>query len=157
MTQPLAAQAARSSTQIERSGRTGLCLTGAVLILGLTALASPSEADTFEFAVSGGCSETCAAYASITPGDGMLTITLTDTEANPRSAGDLLSGIDFTINGIPGTASLASATGSLVSVGKGGAASSVLGDLDHWGSACPGAQLCWRPQDPMPLVGRRAT
>jgi hypothetical protein len=143
MTQPLAAQAARSpvSTQVERSRRLGPCLSGALLFLVLAALASPSEAQTYDFAVSGGCSEQCAAYAAITPGNGMLTITLTDTQANPASAADLLSGIDFTINGMPGNASLASQTGSLVSLAKSGVASEVPGDLVHWGVGVSGRSI----------------
>jgi MYXO-CTERM domain-containing protein len=143
MTRLPADQSARPlpSARATCAGRLARSLAAAILFLGLAAVASPSEAETFQFSASGGCSEGCSAYATITPGDGMLTITLTDTQADPASAGDILSGIDFTIDGLPGSVSLASQSASLVSVGSDGVASAVSGQLDHWGVGVSGKSI----------------
>jgi len=90
---------------------------------------------------SGGCSEACAANVSITPGAGTLTITLTDTQANPHSAGDLLSGLTISTNlGSLGTATLGSQAGGLITVASTtGPYTTSGGPPTHWGAGVSGA------------------
>jgi hypothetical protein len=110
----------------------------AVLLLPLVT-GSGAQATTFDFTVTGGppgpgCSEACSATAAITPGTGTLTVALTDTEANPRSAGDLLSSIEITPSGSVGTPSLSSQAGSLITVtSTTGPYTTSSGPPTHWG------------------------
>ncbi len=103
-----------------------------------TPVASPME---FMTATSN-CSETCGATATFTPGAGTLTIVLTNTEANIRSAGDALSDIEFLPSGTLGTAaSVSSQTGSLIDVTSGNPGSPVSGDPTRWGASITGGQV----------------
>ena len=93
-----------------------------------------AQANPFLFDVTGGCSEACAATASITVAAGQLTVVLTDTEANPRSAGDLLSSIEITPSGAVGSPTLSSQAGSLITVASNtGPYSTSAGPPSHWG------------------------
>jgi len=105
----------------------------AVMLLPLFAT-SDAQANPFFFTATGGCSEACAANALITAGAGTLTVVLTDTQADPRSAGDVLSSIEITPSGSVGSPSLTSQAGSLINVTPGGAAGTpVSGNPTHWG------------------------
>jgi len=113
----------------------------AVLALLPLFVSSGAQAVPFSFTASGGCSEACSASATITPGAGTLTVVLTDTQANPRSAGDLLSSIEITPSGSLGTPTLASQNGSLIDVTPGAATGTpVAGNPTHWGWVLPGAK-----------------
>ena len=104
--------------------------------LGLLPLfaSSGAQATPFSFSASGGCSEACSASATITPGAGTLTVVLTDTQANPRSAGDLLSSIEITPGGTVGTPSLTSQAGTLITVDSTtGPYTTSPGPPTHWG------------------------
>jgi hypothetical protein len=54
------------------------------------------------YGASGTCGgEACGASATVTTGAGTVTVVLTDTQANPRSAGDLLSNFHIALPGSP--------------------------------------------------------
>jgi hypothetical protein len=116
----------------------------AVLLLPLFAT-SGAQATPFYFNVtspSGGCSEACAANAVITPGAGTLTVVLNDTEANPASAGDLLSSIEITPSGTLGTPTLTSQAGTLITVAStSGPYTTSPGPPDHWGVGTSSGQI----------------
>ena len=117
---------------------------------GLVAAAGGSQATSFSFTNGGApaCSEACSATATITPGAGTLTVVLTDTQANPRSAGDLVSSIEITPSGIVGTPTLASQAGTLITVASNtGPYTTSPGPPTHWGvgvsgSNCTGGSSC---------------
>src|SRR6516162_1889320 len=96
--------------------------------------ASTAHAATFTFGFSGTCSEACSATAAITPGAGTLTVVLTDTQANPRSAGDLLSSIEITLSGSQGSPTLSSQAGQVITVASNtGPYTTSPGPPTHWG------------------------
>jgi hypothetical protein len=113
-------------------------------------LAGTAQATSFTFNSSGtpACSEACSGTAVITPGAGTLTVVLTDNQANPRSAGDLLSSIEITLTGSQGTPTLSSQAGSLINVTPGASSGTpVAGSPTHWGvgvssSNCTGGASC---------------
>jgi len=126
-------------------------LAGLASITLLPLFAMPSAlATTFEFTNSGtpACSEACSATAAITPGAGTLTVVLTDTQANPRSAGDLLSSIEITLSGSQGSPTLSSQAGQVITVASNtGPYTTSPGPPTHWGvgvssSNCTGGSSC---------------
>jgi PEP-CTERM motif len=105
-------------------------------------LSAPAHATPFSFNVTGGCSEACAANAIITPGAGTLTVVLNDTQANPRSAGDLLSSIEITPSGTLGTTTGLTQTGTLITVTSAtGPYATSPGPPTHWGVGTSGGQI----------------
>lgn len=114
-------------------------LAGAMAAGALLAGQGAAQATPFLFNVTGGppgpgCSEACAANAVITPGAGMLTVVLNDTQANPRSAGDLLSGIEIALSGSLGAPTLLSQSGQLITVtSNSGPYTTSAGPPGHWG------------------------
>jgi hypothetical protein len=117
----------------------GLITAGLVLVSAGTA-----RATTFDFMSSGSppCSEACSATAAITPGAGSLLVSLTDTQADPRSAGDLLSSIEITLSSGPGTPSLTTQAGPLINVTPGASAGTpVAGSPTHWGVGVSAGQI----------------
>jgi hypothetical protein len=111
-----------------------LMLAGAATFGALALGTVAAQATPFLFDVTGGCSEACAATASITVAAGKLTVVLTDTEANPRSAGDLLSSIEITPSGTVGSPTLSSQAGTLITVASNtGPYSTSPGPPSHWG------------------------
>src|SRR5215470_15769585 len=116
----------------------------------VAASAGSAQAASFNFSNSGTppCSEACSATATITTGAGTLTVVLTNTQANPRSAGDLLSSIEITLTGSQGTPTLSSQAGALINVTPGAASGTpVAGSPTHWGvgvssSNCTGGASC---------------
>lgn len=109
---------------------------------GIIALSGNAKATTFNFVSVGSCSEACSASAAITPGAGTLTIVLTDTQANPRSAGDLLSSIEVTPSGSLGTPSLTSQNGDLITVTSNtGPYTITSGPPTHWGVGTSGSEI----------------
>jgi hypothetical protein len=69
-----------------------------VVAFSMIVLAGSAQATSFTFTSVGSCSEACSGTAVITPGASTLTVVLTNTQANPHSAGDLLSSIEITPN-----------------------------------------------------------
>lgn len=119
-----------------------LLLAGAVTAGSLLAVGGVAKATPFFFDVTGGCSEACAANAVITPGAGSLTVVLNDTQANPRSAGDLLSSIEITPSGAVGTPSLFSQAGSLITITSNtGPYVTSPGPPTHWGVGASGSEI----------------
>jgi hypothetical protein len=114
---------------------------GAVTASVLLAAGGVANATPFFFNVTGGCSEACAANAEITPGAGTLTVVLNDTQANPRSAGDLLSSIEITPSGAVGSPSLTTQAGALIDVTSTGPGTPVAGGPTHWGVGTSGGQI----------------
>jgi hypothetical protein len=107
----------------------------------------PAAANVISFNVTGGppgpgCSEACAANATITTNAGSLLVTLNDTQANPRSAGDLLSSIEITTSSGAGTPSLMTQAGALIDVTPGASSGTpVAGSPTHWGVGVSGGQI----------------
>ena len=76
------------------------------------------------------------ATASIVVGSGKVTVILTDLLENPTSSGQTLSGIDFTVFGQTGTATLASSSGNTSTINSDGTYSAGVytSTLGHWGA-----------------------
>ena len=91
-------------------------LSGAAAAAALLTAAGAAKATPLGFNYSGTCAEACMGNAIVTIGSGTLTVVLTDTQANPRSVGDLISNFEITLNGGAGSASLGSQAGSLVTI-----------------------------------------
>lgn len=130
-------------------------LGGALAAAALAAAGGAAKAGPFFFSVTGGCSEACAANAIITPGAGTLTVVLNDTEANPRSAGDLLSSIEITPNGSVGSPILSSQLGQLITVtSTTGPYVTSPGPPDHWGVGASGGQIVLETAGPFAVGGK---
>jgi hypothetical protein len=72
----------------------------------------------------------------------MLTVVLNDTQANPRSAGDLLSGIEIALGGSLGTPTLQSQSGQLITVKTNTAPyTTSAGPPSHWGVGAAAGSL----------------
>ena len=122
--------------------KTSTLLLHAVAVVGVVGFSASAGATTFNFVSSGSCSEACSASAAITPGAGILTIVLTDTQANPRSAGDLLSSIEVTPSGSLGTPSLTSQNSDLITVTSNtGPYTITPGPATDWGVGTSGGQI----------------
>jgi hypothetical protein len=119
-----------------------LAVTAAMVGMIAVSAAAEAQTTTFDFMVSGSCGgESCSAYAAITPGNGTLTVVLTDEETNPLSAGALLSAIRIATSSSPGTPTLLSQNGALVDIGSKGSVKSVAGNPTHWGVGVSGSQI----------------
>ena len=75
---------------------------------------------------------TVDAQAMFTTGSGTLSIVLTNLLTNERSAGQAISGIEFTLNTTPSSVSGSSDSGSLITVGSGGSVTFASGTPDRW-------------------------
>jgi hypothetical protein len=119
------------------------------------ALAGAAQATSFTFTVTGGCSEACSGTAVITPGAGTLTVVLTDTQANPHSAGDLLSSIEITPSGGPGTTTGLTQAGQLITVTSNtGPYGTSPGPPTHWGVGVEGSQIVLETAGPFAVGGK---
>jgi hypothetical protein len=122
--------------------KTSTLILHAVTVAGVVAFSANANAIPFAFVSSGTCSEACSATAVITPGAGTLTIVLTDTQINPRSAGDLLSSIEVTPSGSLGTPTLLSQNGHLITVTSNtGPYTVTSGPPTHWGVGTSSGQI----------------
>jgi hypothetical protein len=113
-------------------------------VAGLLVAAGSAQATTFSFNVTGGCSEACAANALITPGAGTLHVVLSDTQADPRSAGDLVSSLEMVTNAVLAGTSLTAQAGSLLAVPDdppNNTAVGVAGDPTHWHASGAGSTI----------------
>jgi hypothetical protein len=93
-----------------------------------------------------------SASATITTTDaGTITVALSNLIANPTGAGQLVSGIELTLNNsaspttnIPlfTTDSLSSASGTTIDIGPGGTVSpDIAGRITHWGTTISGGEI----------------
>lgn len=64
--------------------------------------------------------EAVAATANFTVGAGFITVTVQNTQADPRSAGQLLNGVSFTLSSGPAAATLGSTSANIRRVDAGG-------------------------------------
>ncbi|MDE2200857.1 MAG: PEP-CTERM sorting domain-containing protein [Rhodospirillales bacterium] len=106
--------------------------------------AGAARANTYSFSASGtGTDGALAGTAVITTMSGGLSIDLTSTLANPTSIGQEISGVSFTLNNMPTTVSLTSATGTLITVTDGAAPgyTAASGTISHWGTAISSGQI----------------
>ena len=81
------------------------------------------------------------AAATITVKNDQIIIVLSSGQVNPTGAGQEVSGIRFTLGNTPISASLTSASGTLIDIVAGGTVTSHAGVIDHWGVAQSGATL----------------
>lgn len=105
-------------------------------------LAAPAFASTW-VASGSGSDGALSAQAVITSSANSLNIALSSLLANPKSAGQEVSGIEiFLDGGAPGSVSLASASGVLINIGSGGAFTVDNADtITHWGTAISGGAI----------------
>jgi hypothetical protein len=114
----------------------------AVAAFLIFAMAGAAQANSFTFISVGSCSEACSATAVITTGAGTLSVVLTDTQSNPRSAGDLVSSIEIIPSGGVGTPTLASQSGQLITVtSTTGPYTTSPGPPTHWGVGVSSNQI----------------
>ena len=73
-----------------------------------------------------------SASANFTVGNGFITVTLTNTFADPRSAGQLLSGAAFTLSSGPTTATLGANSANIRRVDKGGSFTDLGPNATGW-------------------------
>ena len=76
------------------------------------------------------------ASATLTPGNGMVTVTLTDLLQNPTSSGQTLSGIEFNASGATGLATLGGSSGNTSTINADGTYTKgqFTNPLGHWGA-----------------------
>jgi len=117
----------------------------ATVVLSAPAEATPTTTHWYVIGGMGnkGCSEACRATATITfVSSGILEVQLSDTEANPKSAGDLLSGIIISLGESAGPVSLTSQSGPLINVtGNNNGYTTVSGSPTHWGVGSSGDDI----------------
>lgn len=130
---------------IPSAPQTGRWLIATAAMAGVTLVSlttgPTAQATTFNFAFTGTCSEACGATAAITPGTGQLTVVLADTQANPFSPGDLLSGIEILPSGAVGSPTLSSQAGSLINLTSNGPGTAQTGNPTHWGVGLSSGQI----------------
>jgi len=112
-------------SKLSKSGR----LIAACSVAVLAAAASPANAELFNFS-SGGLSGT----ANITPGDGTVSVVLTNTTASITSIAQLLSDVSFSVSGgaTIGSTQTAVPTGSLYTCANGTGCTAASGSANAW-------------------------
>jgi hypothetical protein len=117
----------------------------AMVALAGVIFTSGAHANTFYSTASGvGGDGPVSAAATITTGTDTITVALSNLIANPTGAGQLVSGIELTLN-IPlpttslssasgPTISLSSASGPTIDIGRGGTVSPDIAGITHWGA-----------------------
>jgi len=115
----------------------------AMVALAGVIFTSGAHANTFLSTASGvGGDGPISAAATITTGKDTITVALSDLIANPTSAGQLVSGIEFTLNiPLPTTGSLSSASGPTIDIGPGGTVSPDIAGITHWGAYISGGEI----------------
>ena len=76
------------------------------------------------------------ASATLTAGNGTVTVTLTDLLQNPTSSGQTLSGIEFSVFGATGSATLGGSSGNTSTINSDGTYTTgqFTSPLGHWGA-----------------------
>ncbi len=84
--------------------------------------------------------EPVSATALITPGTNQVTVTLTNLQANPTSAGQLVSDVIFSVSGATGAASLTASSGNVSTIFSNGTTTpaTLTSPLSHWGAGGTG-------------------
>ena len=115
----------------------------AMVALAGVIFTSGAHANMFQSTASGvGGDGPISAAATITTGNGTITVALSDLIANPTSAGQLVSGIELTLNiPLPTTASLSSYSGPTIDIGPGGTVSPDSAGITHWGAYISGGEI----------------
>ena len=115
----------------------------AMVALAGVIFTSGAHANTFLSTASGvGGDGPISAAATITTGKDTITVALSDLIANPTSAGQLVSGIELTLNiPLPTTASLSSYSGPTIDIGPGGTVSPDIAGITHWGAYISGGEI----------------
>ncbi len=113
--------------------KSSLCATIAAGVLLIAA--SSAQAGVITFTASGTGSDGAeSASATITTATNALTVSLTSTTANPKSAGQEVSGIQIILSDVPTSVALSSASGTLIDISSGGSVSSGGSSVTHWGA-----------------------
>ena len=115
----------------------------AMVALAGVIFTSGAHANMFQSTASGvGGDGPISAAATITTGTDTITVALSDLIANPTSAGQLVSGIEFTLNiPLPTTGGLSSASGPTIDIGRGGTVSPDIAGITHWGAYISGGEI----------------
>ena len=118
-------------------------------IIGVSVLAltfTSARANMIDFTTPSGSSGTdgpLSAEAIVTvTASGQVTVTLKDLLENPKSAGQLVSGVLFDITGATGAGTVAG-TGKLITLGSGGSYTvpGSASSLTHWASSLSGSTI----------------
>lgn len=98
----------------------GIAVAG--LFLLLVGTASPAKADAVTLNFSGNVSGGAVAGTLVfnVTSTGALTVSITDTEANPKDVGQLISDLIFNVSGMTGAATMTSSSGQEINIDKNG-------------------------------------
>ena len=115
---------------------------GQSVSITLSGTISPTAGGPVSYTASGtGADGAESAAATITVSNGQIIVQLTSNLANPTSAGQEVSGIQFTLGNTPVSASLSSASGTLIDIANGGSVTADGGTINNWGVAQGGSTL----------------
>jgi len=105
-------------------------------------LTSGAQAISMSFTASGtGGDGPESASATITTGAGTVTVVLSSLIANPKAAGQEVSGIQITLGGgVPASTSLFSASGTTINIADGGGVTPGAA-ISHWGTTVSGGTI----------------
>jgi PEP-CTERM motif len=109
--------------------------------------AVPASATVYTFSTTG-------ATATITTDINTMTIALTDTNANPISEISALAGIQLFLDSAPTAVTLASSSGTLIDIAKGGGVTPDGGTINHWGAGSVGSTLFLETAGPFSAGGQ---
>ena len=113
-------------------------------VLGML-LAAGVQANTIDFTTPSGSSDSdgpVSAEAIVTAIAGGVTVTLNDFLQNPKSAGQLVSGLEFNITDTTGGASVGGSSGILATIGSGGSYTpGTATSLSHWAASLSGSTV----------------
>jgi hypothetical protein len=121
-------------TPVQR--KTPFAAVAALFLVGAVLFPSPAHAGLILFSATGQDTdkEPLNATAQFTTGPGTLSIVLTNLVSgnDVRSAGQAISGIQFTLSTTPTSVSGAGDSGQLINVGSGGSVTTITGNPDRW-------------------------
>src|SRR5262245_13560757 len=103
--------------------------------IGIAFAAQPAAAVSITLTASGTDSDgPLAASAAFTTGNGVLSVTITNTLAASviRSAGQTVSDLSFTLSNAPGTLGSVTASGQLANISDSGGVTNVAGSPTRW-------------------------
>lgn len=108
-------------------------------------MAAGGHANTIDFTTPAGSTDSdgeLSAEAIVTAIAGGVTVTLNDLLQNPKSAGQLVSGLEFNITDTTGGASVGSSSGVLATIGSGGSYTpGTATSLSHWAASLSGSTV----------------
>ena len=98
--------------------------------------ASAAQGSVLSFSASGSGSDgALSAEATITTSTDEILVALTSLITDPTSAGQEVSSIEFILSNTPTSASLSSASGTLIDIANDGTFTADAGTITHWGVA----------------------